>query len=61
MKSLETAPTSGGKEAEYALWINSYNALAIKMVADNPCKKRLFGLKSSPISSIKGKLTRCTG
>lgn len=56
VKSLETAPTSGlGKDAEYALWINSYNVLAIKMVADNPCKKSMLGLKKSKISSIKGK------
>ena len=56
VKSLETAPASGlGKDAEYALWINSYNVLAIKMVADNPCKKSMFGLKKSKISSIKGK------
>ncbi|CAN0309448.1 unnamed protein product, partial [Hapterophycus canaliculatus] len=42
VKSLETAPTSGlGKNAEYALFINSYNALAIKMVVDNPCKKSM--------------------
>eukprot|EP00752_Nemacystus_decipiens_P011157 g9913.t1 len=54
VKSLETAPTSGlGKDAEYALWINSYNVLAIKMVADNPCKKSMLGLKKSKISSIK--------
>lgn len=59
VKSLETAPTSGlGKDAEYALWINSYNALAIKMVADHPCKKSLLGLKKSKIASIKGKWSR---
>lgn len=55
VKSLETAPTSGlGKDAEYALFINSYNALAIKMVVDHPCRKSMFGLKMSPIASIKG-------
>lgn len=55
IKSLETASTSGlGKEAEYALWINSYNALAIRMVTDNSCKKRFFGLKKRTIASIKG-------
>ncbi|CAN0575981.1 unnamed protein product, partial [Ectocarpus sp. 12 AP-2014] len=36
VESLKNAPTSGlGKDAEYALWINTYNALAIKMVTDN--------------------------
>lgn len=55
VKSLETAPTSGlGKDAEYALWINSYNALAIRTVVENPCKKSFLGLKKSKITSIKG-------
>ncbi|CAM9799604.1 unnamed protein product [Ectocarpus sp. 4 AP-2014] len=52
VESLKNAPTSGlGKDAEYALWINTYNALAIKMVTDNPCKKSLFRTKI--ITSIK--------
>ncbi|CAN0449880.1 unnamed protein product, partial [Ectocarpus fasciculatus] len=35
VESLKNAPASGlGKDAEYALWINTYNALAIKMVTD---------------------------
>lgn len=61
LKSLETAPTSGlGKAAEYALWINSYNALAINMVVKNPCKKSLLGFKSTRITSLKGEpKTRC--
>lgn len=60
VKSLETAQTSGlGKDAEYALWINSYNALAIKMVTDHPCKKKLLGLKKDPIASIKGQCSVC--
>lgn len=55
VKSLETAPTSGlGKDAEYALWINTYNALAIKMVCDNPCSKKLLGLKKTKIAGIRG-------
>lgn len=55
VKSLETAPSSGlGKDAEYALWINSYNALAIHTVTQNACKKRFLGLKKSKIASIKG-------
>lgn len=62
VKSLETAPTSGlGKDAEYALWINSYNVLAIKMVADHPCKKSMLGLKKSKISSIKGEIKNGVG
>lgn len=53
VESLKNAPTSGlGKDAEYALWINTYNALAIKMVTDNPCKKSLFRTKMT--TSIKG-------
>lgn len=55
VKSLESAPTTGlGKDAEYALWINSYNALAILTVVQNSCKKRFCGLKTYKISSIKG-------
>lgn len=55
VKSLETAPSAGlGKDAEYALWINSYNALAIHTVTQNACKKRFLGLKKSKIASIKG-------
>lgn len=37
------------------MWINAYNALAIKTVTDNPCKKPLLGLKKTKIASIKGK------
>ncbi|CAM9192830.1 unnamed protein product [Choristocarpus tenellus] len=54
VKSLETATTSGlGKDAEYSLWINAYNALAIKTVTDNPCKKKYMGLMNKKIEGIK--------
>ena len=56
LNSIKTAKTTGlGKDAEYALWINTYNALAIRMVNDNPVKKRFFGLRKCKVVGIRGK------
>lgn len=57
LNSIKNAKTKGlGKDAEYALWINTYNALAIAMVNDNPCKKRFMGLKKCRVVGIRGEL-----
>eukprot|EP00413_Alexandrium_margalefii_P040839 CAMPEP_0204602580 /NCGR_PEP_ID=MMETSP0661-20131031/56732_1 /ASSEMBLY_ACC=CAM_ASM_000606 /TAXON_ID=109239 /ORGANISM="Alexandrium margalefi, Strain AMGDE01CS-322" /LENGTH=282 /DNA_ID=CAMNT_0051613549 /DNA_START=35 /DNA_END=883 /DNA_ORIENTATION=+ len=60
VKSLEAANTSSlSKNETYALFMNAYNALAIKMVADHACKRDLAGRCAGPIASIRdvGKAT----
>jgi len=59
VQSLESA-TATGEDDTMALFINAYNALAIKMVVDHPCKQSAWGACVSPIASIKdvGTLTR---
>jgi len=52
--SLEHADTHGlSKNDTYALFMNAYNALAMKMIIDHPCKHNTFGSCTGPISSIK--------
>ncbi|CAM9463649.1 unnamed protein product [Discosporangium mesarthrocarpum] len=54
VKSLEGVDTSRLNKAEkYAVYINAYNALAIKTVIDHPSTKKLFGLRTTKIKSIK--------
>lgn len=53
VQSLENADVQNlTKNETYALFMNAYNALAIKMVADHPCKKSILGTCEGPISSI---------
>ncbi|CAM9413954.1 unnamed protein product [Phaeothamnion confervicola] len=53
LASIENVDTQGLPKSEaYALYINAYNALAVKMVVENPCKKAWLGSRK-PISSIK--------
>jgi len=53
VKSLETVELQNfTKNETYALFMNAYNALAIKMVIDHPCKKSILGTCEGPISSI---------
>jgi len=52
--SLEFADTHAlSKNETYALFMNAYNALAMKMIVDHPCKHNVFGCCTGPISSIK--------
>lgn len=51
--AIANVNTSGyDHDSTYAFFINVYNALAIKMVIDHPCKTSLFS-SCKPISSIK--------
>jgi len=50
--SLNTVNTTALTSVQlYSVFMNAYNALAIKMI-DNPCKKSIFGRCLGPISSI---------
>eukprot|EP01121_Diplochlamys_sp_Union-15-3_P020689 TRINITY_DN8131_c0_g1_i1.p1 TRINITY_DN8131_c0_g1~~TRINITY_DN8131_c0_g1_i1.p1 ORF type:complete len:343 (-),score=45.32 TRINITY_DN8131_c0_g1_i1:61-1056(-) len=53
LSQLKTANTSVLTDHDdwYAFWINVYNALAVKTVITNPCKKDLFG-SCGPLNSI---------
>lgn len=52
--SLETADTHAlSKNDTYALFMNAYNALAMKMIIDHPCKHNVLGCCTGPISSIR--------
>ena len=51
--SLESVNVSAMSRNEtLALFMNSYNALAMKMVIDHACKRSIFGTCQGPISSI---------
>eukprot|EP00929_Paragymnodinium_shiwhaense_P073172 TRINITY_DN37211_c0_g1_i1.p1 TRINITY_DN37211_c0_g1~~TRINITY_DN37211_c0_g1_i1.p1 ORF type:complete len:299 (-),score=73.51 TRINITY_DN37211_c0_g1_i1:321-1217(-) len=53
VKSLEVANTQNLTRNEtYALFMNAYNALAMKKIIDHPCKKDIVGKCEGPISSI---------
>lgn len=56
VSSLETATTEGlDRNQTYALFMNAYNALAMKMIIDHPCSGMVFGQCtpwSKPIKSI---------
>jgi len=53
VQSLATATTANlTKNETYALFINAYNALAIKMVIDHSCQYSIFGKCEGPIASI---------
>eukprot|EP00656_Telonema_subtile_P022348 TRINITY_DN2346_c0_g1_i4.p1 TRINITY_DN2346_c0_g1~~TRINITY_DN2346_c0_g1_i4.p1 ORF type:complete len:192 (+),score=38.11 TRINITY_DN2346_c0_g1_i4:100-675(+) len=41
------------KNETYALFMNAYNALAIKMVIDHPCRHSAGGACDGPVASIK--------
>lgn len=54
VQSLDGAVTHGlSRNETYALFMNAYNALAIKMVVDHACLHSIFGSCKGPISSIK--------
>lgn len=51
--SLATADVSHlSKNETYALYMNAYNALAIKMVIDHPCAHDILGRCTGPVKSI---------
>jgi hypothetical protein len=53
VSSLETAAIQNlSRNETYAIFMNAYNALAIKMVIDHACKYSLLGQCQGPISSI---------
>jgi len=54
VKSLDAVPTHDlTKNETYALFMNAYNAFAMKMIIDHPCNRDSAGHCLGPIDSIK--------